>query len=196
MKRRTWSEEEAEVEKVRRERRVEADTLGNLYNYPQGRPEAVGGRWRERALGVVECREGGGTHIDPGNHPAPRAPSSSLRATATPVHHLALAPPSALWSSLPPNRPLFHGQLSACLQCSLRRVFMSSLTLKPPTLPKFDAPRLNSLSVSGLTIKSTYDIARRGDNSLYPETYPARIRIRIAISKLDFQFVSKDLISS
>lgn len=30
-------------ERRRRERRVEADTLGNLYNYPQGQPEAAGG---------------------------------------------------------------------------------------------------------------------------------------------------------
>jgi hypothetical protein len=142
-KRRTWSEEKAEEEeKVQRERRVEADTLGNLYNYPQGRPEAVGGRWRGRGgWWLAECREGGGgTHIDPGNHPAPRAPSSSLRATAT------RPPPCSRFSilflvhspSLPPNRSLFYRQLSACLQCFVRRVFMSSLALKPPTLLKFD----------------------------------------------------------
>lgn len=36
-------EREVKREGGSRERRVEADTLGNLYNYPQGRPEAVGG---------------------------------------------------------------------------------------------------------------------------------------------------------
>jgi len=121
-KRRTWSEEKAEEEeKVQRERRVEADTLGNLYNYPQGRPEAVGGRWR----GVAECREGGGTHIDPGNHPAPRAPSSSLRATAT------RPPPcsrfSILFLVLSPRTVLsFTGNFpracnARCVECLCRR---------------------------------------------------------------------------
>lgn len=105
-------------------------------------------RWMgKRGQGGAECREGGGTHIDPGNHPAPRAPSSSLRATAT------RPPPcsrSSIHFSLPPSRypatpscrPLFHGQLSACLQCPLCRVFMSSLALKPPASLKFDALRM------------------------------------------------------
>lgn len=49
---------------------------------------------------MAECREGGGTHIDPGNHPAPRAPSSSLRATAT-------RPPPCSRSFVPPYLPPF-----------------------------------------------------------------------------------------
>lgn len=58
---------------------------------------------------------------------------------------LSLLHPLPIVVVSPSNRPLFHGQLSACLQCSPHRVFMSSLALKPPTFLKFDAPRTREM---------------------------------------------------
>lgn len=59
---------------------------------------------------MAECREGGGTHIDPGNHPAPRAPSSSLRATAT-------RPPPCSRSFVPPCLPRAPPSFSRATFC-------------------------------------------------------------------------------
>lgn len=133
--RRTWRRMRMR-ERRRRERRVEADTLGNLYNYPQGQPEAAGGGTgaggrAERGQRVAECREGGGTHIDPGNHPALPGLLRHLSELLPPVHHLALAPPT---SSLPPlfllspsTAPPSLSRATFCVPAMLRcRVFMSS----------------------------------------------------------------------
>lgn len=100
-----------------RERRVEADTLGNLYNYPQGRPEAVDGQEGGRGWLSVE-KAGAHTSIQ-GTTPRPGL-LRHLSELLPPVHHLALAPschPTCHPS--PSHCLLFHGQLSACLQCFL-----------------------------------------------------------------------------
>lgn len=72
-----------------RERRVEADTLGNLYNYPQGRPEAVDGQEGGRGWLSVE-KAGAHTSIQ-GTTPRPGL-LRHLSELLPPVHHLALAP--------------------------------------------------------------------------------------------------------
>lgn len=78
---------------------------------------------------MAECREGGGTHIDPGNHPALPGLLRHLSELLPPVHHLTLAPPT---SSLPPQplsstAPPSLSRATFCVPAMLRcRVFMSS----------------------------------------------------------------------
>lgn len=104
-------------ERRRRERRVEADTLGNLYNYPQGQPEAAGGGTRGKGAsrkggrGWLSVEKAGAHTSIRGTTPrAPRAPSSSLRATATRPPPYARS--SNLLSSSSSRSPLPRAALS------------------------------------------------------------------------------------
>lgn len=91
----------------------------------------------ERGQRVAECREGGGTHIDPGNHPALPGLLRHLSELLPPVHHLTLAPPT---SSLPPQplsstAPPSLSRATFCVPAMLRcRVFMSSPGVKTADL--------------------------------------------------------------
>lgn len=77
---------------------------------------------------VAECREGGGTHIDPGNHPALPGLLRHLSELLPPVHHLALAPPTSLPPPQPPPvAPPSLSRATFCVPAMLGcRVFMSS----------------------------------------------------------------------
>lgn len=150
--RRTWRRMRRMRERRRRERRVEADTLGNLYNYPQGQPEAAGGGTRGQGSeqkggrGWLSVEKAGAHTSIRGTTPRSQGSfviSQSYCHPSTTLRSL-LQPPLFLLSRSPlPRRPLFHGQLSACLQCSGAECLCRRRrrALKPPTCVKFDAPR-------------------------------------------------------